>query len=323
MSVRVVDESDFEEIVLTSPVPVLVDFFTVWCGPCKALAPTLADLSEEYGERVRIVSVDAEQSPGLKDAYGVTGYPTMVLLKDGAEVSRPTVRSRMQLREVLDEALGLVPAPLPEAAPLDVPPAVADLLGRLLSLDDKAWAQIDAAVLEAARHPVDEAPAEPVDEEAVIAAVTRVDDDVQELASARLGPGPLATGIGSAAAASFDRWVRQSPVRSGWLGAMRCVPAARMSPYLPAGDVPDDPAVAGARFLESLAALDKASWDDIRLANQDFFPWVEHARRVGVNAWLAAVILIQSTVSPDFVPTSVHEDCWAPFADVLSREAVA
>ncbi len=325
MSLRVIGESEFDEVVLASPVPVLVDFFTVWCGPCKALAPTLVDLAEEYGERVRIVSVDAEQSPGLKDRYGVTGYPTMVLVKDGAEVSRPTARSRMQLREVLDEALGAAHSVEAASAPLEVPPAVAALLDQLLALDDDAWAQVEAAVTKESEPSKAEpgTPDKSVDEEAMTAALTRLQDDVEELAKTRLCHGPLAPAVASAAAATFDRWVRQAPLRPGWMGAFRFVPAARMSPYLPEGEAPADPTVAAARFRDALAALDDTAWDDIRRVSQDFFPWVDHAKRTGVNAWLAAVILIQSIVSAELLPAETRAAVLSPFAGVLPMEAVA
>jgi thioredoxin 1 len=325
-----VGEDTFEERVLASPVPVLVDFFTTWCAPCKALAPTLEDLAGEYGDGVRIVSVDAELSPRLAERYDVKGYPTMVLVRDGAEIGRPTVRSRMQLRAVLDEARGVSPETIAgahdtEAVPL--PATVTRLLAALERLDADAWATVDARVTEAFRAKPDAAPetelpeTERVDPEQLSAATTRLSDDIEELAAQRLGSVELASATASAAAASFQAWLSSAKPAPGFMGALRTVPAARMSPYLPAGDVPADPTVAASAYLDRLRALTESEWKWIAMVNTDRWPF---AQRIGSGqgAWFGAVILIQAMTTPDLLDADTMETCWAQFAGVLDRASI-
>ncbi len=85
MTQHVTDDS-FESDVLKSQGPVLVDFWAEWCGPCKQITPALEDLSNDMGDRVRVVKVNIDENPMTPSKYGVRGIPTMMLFKDG-EVS--------------------------------------------------------------------------------------------------------------------------------------------------------------------------------------------------------------------------------------------
>ena len=85
-TVTVTDES-FEADVLKSASPVLVDFWAVWCGTCKQIAPALDQISEELSGRVTIAKVNIEDSPSTPGRYGVRGIPTMMLFKDGQMTS--------------------------------------------------------------------------------------------------------------------------------------------------------------------------------------------------------------------------------------------
>jgi thioredoxin 1 len=85
MTQHVTDDS-FEADVLKSESPVLVDFWAEWCGPCKQIAPALEDLSNDMGDRVRVVKVNIDENPMTPSKYGVRGIPTMMLFK-GGEVS--------------------------------------------------------------------------------------------------------------------------------------------------------------------------------------------------------------------------------------------
>ena len=85
-----VNEADFEfEVVKYSQnVPVLVDFWAEWCGPCHAIAPSVAKLADEYAGRVLVTKVDADEAPEVVSRYGIMGIPTLIYFKGGEEVDR-------------------------------------------------------------------------------------------------------------------------------------------------------------------------------------------------------------------------------------------
>ena len=78
-----VTDDDFETEVLKSEVPVLVDFYATWCGPCKSLAPIVEELATEYEGRAKIFKVDIDQAPGVASTHGIMAVPTLILFKDG------------------------------------------------------------------------------------------------------------------------------------------------------------------------------------------------------------------------------------------------
>jgi thioredoxin len=102
----VASEEQFDSIVAESRTPVLVDFFATWCGPCKRLAPMLAELEGQYKGKVAFVRVDVDRRRALADEYGVHAYPTVVLLIDGKEAGRWVgVQARDVYVRALDEAV--------------------------------------------------------------------------------------------------------------------------------------------------------------------------------------------------------------------------
>jgi thioredoxin 1 len=75
---------DFDEQVLRSPVPVLVDFWAEWCGPCRQLAPVIKQLASEYQGKLRVAKVDADANPDLAAKFQIRALPTLLLVKGGA-----------------------------------------------------------------------------------------------------------------------------------------------------------------------------------------------------------------------------------------------
>ncbi len=84
----VLNNQNFETEVLKSEIPVLVDFFAEWCGPCKVMTPTLEQFATEQIGKVKVGKLDVDQVPELAEKYGVMGIPTLIAFKNGEEVSR-------------------------------------------------------------------------------------------------------------------------------------------------------------------------------------------------------------------------------------------
>lgn len=78
-----ISDSSFENDVVESNIPVLVDFWAPWCGPCKAIAPLLEDIAQKYAGKVKIAKLDIDQNPATPPKFGVRGIPTLILYKDG------------------------------------------------------------------------------------------------------------------------------------------------------------------------------------------------------------------------------------------------
>ena len=87
MAIREIKQAEFEEVVLKSETPVLVDFNATWCGPCRMLKPTLDQVAAERPD-VKVVGVDIDENMDLAEEYGVFSIPCLVLFKDGAEAER-------------------------------------------------------------------------------------------------------------------------------------------------------------------------------------------------------------------------------------------
>lgn len=89
-----VTDANFEQEVLKSPTPVLIDFWAPWCGPCRAIAPVIDELAGEYAGRLKVVKVNVDDNPQTPSRYGVRGIPNLLIIKGG---------------EVKEQIIGAVP----------------------------------------------------------------------------------------------------------------------------------------------------------------------------------------------------------------------
>lgn len=102
-----VDESAFTDIVREAPVPVLVDFWAAWCGPCRAAAPDVHDLARELSGKLLVLKVNTEENPGLSARFGIQSIPNFVLLRDGRVAQqRAGYAGRADMRRWLEAELG-------------------------------------------------------------------------------------------------------------------------------------------------------------------------------------------------------------------------
>ncbi len=101
-----VTDGEFEAQVLNSDIPVLVDFWAEWCGPCKMIAPVLDEISGDYAGKVKIAKMDVDANPETAPKYGIRGIPTLLIFKNGnVEATKVGALSKTQLLEFIDSAL--------------------------------------------------------------------------------------------------------------------------------------------------------------------------------------------------------------------------
>ena len=101
MATAIVSDTTFDQEVLKSAEPVLVDFFAEWCGPCKAMAPALEQVAAELKGKVKVVKLDVDQSPGITTKYAIRAMPTLMVFK-GGEVAAQHVGALVQKKKLED-----------------------------------------------------------------------------------------------------------------------------------------------------------------------------------------------------------------------------
>jgi len=106
MSLTNTTDETFNQDVLQSDVPVLLDFWAEWCGPCKMIGPILEELSEEYAETVKIIKLNVDENSNTAIKYAVRSIPTLILFKDSTvQAQHIGSASKAQLKEFLDSNL--------------------------------------------------------------------------------------------------------------------------------------------------------------------------------------------------------------------------
>ena len=101
-----VSDSSFEEDVLQSEAPVMVDYWAEWCGPCKMIAPILDEIADEYTDSLKVAKINIDENPQTPQKYAVRGIPTLMIFKDG-EVAGTKVGavSKLQLSAFIDSTI--------------------------------------------------------------------------------------------------------------------------------------------------------------------------------------------------------------------------
>ncbi len=84
----VLNDDNFESEVLNSEIPVLVDLWAEWCGPCRALAPVIEEIAEDYDGKLKVGKLNVDENPGVPSAYDIRSIPTLIVFKDGAAQER-------------------------------------------------------------------------------------------------------------------------------------------------------------------------------------------------------------------------------------------
>ena len=102
-NVKAITDASFKEDVLESDVPVLVDFWAEWCGPCKAIAPILDDVATSFEGKVKICKLNVDESPEMSSQFGVMSIPTLILFKDGnIEATKVGMVTKSQLTAFIE-----------------------------------------------------------------------------------------------------------------------------------------------------------------------------------------------------------------------------
>jgi thioredoxin 1 len=106
MALLNISDKNFKDEVLKSDLPVLVDFWAPWCGPCKLVTPVIEEVAKEYVMRLKIVKINVEENQGTPTQYGIMSIPTLIFFKNGKIVEQITgALTRQQLKQKIEEVI--------------------------------------------------------------------------------------------------------------------------------------------------------------------------------------------------------------------------
>lgn len=101
-----ITEENFSKEVLESDIPVFIDFWAPWCGPCKALTPIIDELASEYQDKVKICKINVDENMGLSAKFQITSIPCMILFKEGKPIMKMIgIKPKEELKKVLNDAI--------------------------------------------------------------------------------------------------------------------------------------------------------------------------------------------------------------------------
>ena len=101
-----VTDGSFEDEVLNSDRPVLVDYWAEWCGPCKMIAPIIDEIAEEYGDRIKVAKMDIDSNMATPRNYGIRGIPTLMIFRDGnVQATKVGALTKGQLKAFVEEVV--------------------------------------------------------------------------------------------------------------------------------------------------------------------------------------------------------------------------
>ena len=100
-----ITDDNFEEEVLKGSVPVLIDFWAVWCAPCRTIAPVIDEIAETYGSKVKVGKLNVDDNSKIPNQYGIRSIPTVILFKDGQVAEQVIGANAAEIKKIVEQAV--------------------------------------------------------------------------------------------------------------------------------------------------------------------------------------------------------------------------